>query len=80
VITKPEHLGGLYSCTDHPELAADEVAAAMHLRTVHSEMWQKLAGLSVEPVALPRTKPEPSRRTAPARPRKLRRPDRRRRP
>jgi hypothetical protein len=77
VIQRPTELDGLYTCSEHPTFQGDEVAAAMHLRTVHSDVWQRLAGMSVEPVPVTKPQPSPSRRTAPSRTNKRRR-DRRR--
>lgn len=59
---------GTYLCNDHPEFAGDEYAAAFHLRTAHSKLWQQLEGIAVVPVTAPGREPGPARRSRTPRP------------
>ena len=62
MIERPDELDGLYTCREHRTFQGTEVDAAVHLRTIHSELWQKLKQLQVTPLTAP---PAPPANTPP---------------
>lgn len=62
MILRPDELGGLYTCADHPTFQGTEVDAAVHLRTLHNPLWVALAAMQVTPL----TAPPKAEATAPA--------------
>lgn len=48
MITPPSDPGSPHTCDEHPDFAGDQIAAADHLRTEHSELWKALCGIEVE--------------------------------